>query len=329
MKSSIQEQKEYLKNNLKIEDLRFTDANKEDIKGFKQATKGDVISEYLIDKAWKDDEEHNTKVFLIRDKNTKEIAFYFAINCGILFSDLNIWSMTPEEKKPFDRYVEAIQLLKKPNLTKEENEKANEQYSSSMGELWEVVEDPDRVSTLLSLAEEKVQILEEKREVFSDTFEAEHVQQVQETFPAIDIKFLGRNGNYKLPIKLDFRLGVYVFWEMIVPHLLEISEKVGCKYIYLFAADNSEKTEEVDEIPMWTPNYDPYSDEDDIEEEVEIHKLVNYYINELKFRYVTKYKILKPHFERTCFTLVQDVDDLQLNRELVWASHIDDEEMNG
>lgn len=329
MKSSIQEQKEYLKNNLKIEDLRFTDANKEDIKGFKQATKGDVISEYLVDKAWKDDEEHNTKVFLVRDKNTKEIAFYFAINCGILFSDLNIWSMTPEEKKPFDRYVEAIQLLKKPNLTKEENEKANEQYSSSMGELWEVVEDPDRVSMLLSLAEEKVQILEEKREVFSDTSEVEHVQQVQETFPAIDIKFLGRNGNYKLPIKLDFRLGVYVFWEIIVPHLLEISEKVGCKYIYLFAADNSEKTEEVHEIPMWTPDYDPYSDEDEIEGEVEIHKLVNYYINELKFRYVTKYKILKPHFERTCFTLVQDVDNLQSNRELVWASHIDDEEMNG
>lgn len=329
MRNSIEKQKEYLKNNLEIEDLRFTDANKDDVKNFKQATKGDIISDYLIDKAWKDDEEHNTKVFLVRDKNTKEIVFYFALNCGILFSDLNIWSMTPEEKKPFEKYVEAIQLLKKSDLTKDENEKANEQYSSSMGELWEVVEDPDRVSTLLSLAEEKVQILEEKREVFSDTTEVEHVQQVQETFPAIDIKFLGRNGNYKPAIKLDFRLGVYVFWEMIVPHLLDISEKVGCKYIYLFAADNSEKTEKVSEVPMWTPDYDPYSEDDENEEEVEIHKLVNYYINELKFRYVTKYKILKPHFERTCFTLVQDVDDLQSNREQVWASHIGDEEMNG
>lgn len=329
MRNSIEKQKEYLKNNLEIEDLRFTDANKDDVKNFKQATKGDIISDYLIDKAWKDDEEHNTKVFLVRDKNTKEIVFYFALNCGILFSDLNIWSMTPEEKKPFEKYVEAIQLLKKSDLTKDENEKANEQYSSSMGELWEVVEDPDRVSTLLSLAEEKVQILEEKREVFSDTTEVEHVQQVQETFPAIDIKFLGRNGNYKPAIKLDFRLGVYVFWEMIVPHLLDISEKVGCKYIYLFAADNSEKTEKVSEVPMWTPDYDPYSEDDENEEEVEIHKLVNYYINELKFRYVTKYKILKPHFERTCFTLVQNVDDLQSNREQVWASHIGDEEMNG
>lgn len=80
---------------------------------------------------------------------------------------------------------------------------------------------------------------------------------------------------------------------------------------------------------MWTPDYDPYSEVHEMAEKVEIHKLVNYYINELKFRYVTKYRLLKPHFERTCFTLVQDVDDLQSNREQVWASHIQEEEING
>ena len=37
-------------------------------------------------------------------------------------------------------------------------------------------------------------------------------------------------------------------------------------------------------------------------------------------------KILKPHFERTCFTLVQEVDDLQKNRDAVWQSHISDGE---
>ena len=68
-----------------------------------------------------------------------------------------------------------------------------------------------------------------------------YTQQVQETFPAIYIKFLGRNKKYKSEIQLDFRLGVYIFWEIIVPHLLEIAEKVGCKYIYLFVADNTEK----------------------------------------------------------------------------------------
>ena len=223
-----------------------------------------------------------------------------------------------------DEYVEAMQKLKESNLSKEELEKANDQYNDSMIKMWKVVEDPDRVSNLLSLAEEKVQILEEKREAFLESGELEHVQQVQETFPAIDIKFFGRNKNYKPTINLDFRLGVFVFWEMIVPHLLEIASKVGCKYIYLFAADNSEEEIKIKEAPMWTPDYDPFDDEDQ-EEGAEFHKLVNYYINELKFRYVTKYKILKPHFERTCFTLVQDVDSLQSNRESVWASHINDE----
>lgn len=46
---------------------------------------------------------------------------------------------------------------------------ANEQYNKSMEDLWEVVCDPDRVSVLLSLAEDKVQILEEKRELFSES----------------------------------------------------------------------------------------------------------------------------------------------------------------
>ena len=235
--------------------------------------------------------------------------------------------MTSEEKILFDRYVDAIQTLGKNNLSREENEKANEQYADSMRKLWEMVKKPDRVAMLLKYAEENALILEEKREAISYTNESEHIQQVQETFPAIDIKFLARNGRYKLPIKLDFRLGVYIFWEMIVPYLLELAEKVGCKYIYLFAADNSEESEkEVYKAPMWTPDYDPYDDEVKLEEKVEIHKLVDYYIHELKFEYVTKYKILKPHFERSCFTLVQAVNDLELNREQVWASHIAEED---
>lgn len=130
-----------------------------------------------------------------------------------------------------------------------------------MGELRKIVQDPDRVSHLFSLADEKVQLLEEKMEAFSETDEKEHIQQVQETFPAIDIKFLGRNKEYKPEILLDFKLGVYVFWE----------------------------------------------------------------INELKFRYVSKYKILKPHYERKCYTLVQEVESLQYNRESVWKNHIAEE----
>lgn len=331
-KLSIEGQKSFLFENLRVESLRETESNQEDIKAFVQATKGDNISGYLKNKAWNDDNDRNTKVFLVRDKQTREIAFYFALNCGILFSELNIWNISPKEKIPFDSYVEAMQKLKNPNLSSEEIEKANDQYNKSMGDLWEVVGEADRVSVLLSLADEKVQILEEKREALSNTEEVEHVQPVQETFPAIDIKFLGRNKEYKPAIHLDFKLGVYIFWELIVPHLLDIAEKVGCKYIYLFAADNSEKQKtELKELPTWTQDYAPYEEdnkEGNENNKDEIRKLVNYYINELKFRYVSKYKILKPHYERTCFTLVQEVDSLQKNRELIWQSHTEIEDSN-
>lgn len=154
------------------------------------------------------------------------------------------------------------------------------------------------------------------------------VQLVKETFPAIDIKFLCRNKNYKVPIHLDFKLGIYVFWEMIVPHLLDIAEMVGCKYIYLFAADNSDSYDDpvdIQEYPMYS---DMYLDDDDTTKSNdlqmnhnEIYKLVNYYINELKFSYVANYKILKPNYERTCFTLIQEVKDLQNNRMKIWHSH--------
>lgn len=68
--------------------------------------------------------------------------------------------------------------------------------------------------------------------------------------------------------------------------------------------------------------------EDEDENEVakeEIHTLVNYYIQELKFRYVSKYKILKPHYERRWYTLIQEVESLHSNRESVWQSHITEE----
>lgn len=61
-----------------------------------------------------------------------------------------------------------------------------------------------------------------------------------------------------------------------------------------------------------------------------LKKLVAYYINDLKFRPVTgfsDYTILKPRFERTCYTLIQEVVELPHKRELIWASHDSDQEM--
>lgn len=308
---SIEEQKRYLSEGLELEHLRIHDKNREDIKSFSKAKGNDSMAKYLIDRAWEDDLNRNTKVFLIRDKETKEIVFYFAINCGILFSDPDVWKMSSKEKEAFDKYVDA--LSSRP-FTDATNDKVNE----TMYELLEILgKDYKRMNELINLAELKADRLVDK-----NSEEGEYIQQVKETFPAIDIKFFARNGSYQPKIKLDFKLGIYVFWEIIVPQILEIAEKVGCKYVYLFAADESENfyedPKENQEIP-WSKGYEP---DDEISRREKERKLVDYYTKELKFTYISEYKVLKPDFERGCITLFQKIDDLETNRQSVWESHI-------
>lgn len=68
--------------------LRSFDAN------FERLQSGNKIAEYLINEAWEDDKDRNTKVYLVRDKNTREIAYYFAINCRILYSEIEEIQLT-------------------------------------------------------------------------------------------------------------------------------------------------------------------------------------------------------------------------------------------
>ncbi len=87
---SISKQKKYLSENLIVENLRMYGSNQEDIKEFLQAKSGSILAEYLNNKAWNDDSNNDTKVFLVRDKRTRKIAYYYALNCGILYKELNI-----------------------------------------------------------------------------------------------------------------------------------------------------------------------------------------------------------------------------------------------
>ena len=318
---TIDEQKRYLFNRLELESLRFSEHNKEEILAFEQATSGSNISNYLKNEAWRDDEAGDTKVYLVRDKVENVIVSFFALNCGILYSDLEGVSLNEEEKEPFERLVKAYQMNYRRNLSDIQQEQADKEYVDALNALYTVIESPDRVSYLINQAEIKAASKETERDLFVDTEEKEHATNVHQTFPAIDIKFLCKNKRYIPKISLDFRLGVYIFWELIVPHLLKTAELVGCKYIYLFAADNTDRTVIKTKKPiMITPDYDPYEDEKE-EEPTVVLKLVEYYKNELKFNYVTKYKVLKPRFERTCFTLVQEVNKLEENRRNIWISH--------
>lgn len=331
---SISKQKKYLSENLIVESLRMYGSNQEDVKGFLQAKSGSVIAEYLNNEAWNDDSNNDTKVFLVRDRKTRKIAYYYALNCGILYKELNTIKMSFVEQECVEKLVKAIRQNNSEGLSKGEQDAAYELLGDAYAMFDEKIEDIDRATLLISYAQEQAEIKQECEEAAKQVGDSEFVKNVQETYPAIDIKFLCRDANYKPDIEIEFKFGVYVFWEIIVPHILKISELVGCKYVYLFAADNSEaqRTDgQIDNAVIYCKDYDmeleeEFSDRESTSNE-DVKKLVSYYINNLKFRPVSEYIILKPHFERTCYTLIQDVADLQHKRELIWYSHDQDNEM--
>ena len=57
------------------------------------------------------------------------------------------------------------------------------------------------------------------------------------------MKHFCKNEMYIPDEHLDFPLGFGIFWEVIVPRILEITEHIGCQYLYLFAADHTEQAD--------------------------------------------------------------------------------------
>ena len=67
---SISKQKKYLSENLIVENLRMYGSNKEDIKEFLQAKSGNILAEYLNNKAWNDDSNNNTNIAEVNNVST-------------------------------------------------------------------------------------------------------------------------------------------------------------------------------------------------------------------------------------------------------------------
>lgn len=144
---------------------------------------------------------------------------------------------------------------------------------------------------------------------------------VAKTFPGIVLTHFCKNQNYSFPEKLLFPLGFYVFWEIVIKKVLEISECLGCQYLYLFAADNTEDASITGATSLYDYIYADLSDED--EDDDPSYKLVEYYKNELKFEEVQGMTILKPSYDFHCFSLIQPIAKLLENKEAAWIQHSD------
>lgn len=280
---NTEEKRNYFRE-FKCEILTSNPNNKELIKDFVSKKAKNQLEIYIKDedKAWSEDIDGETRVYLIKDKSGK-IALFFSIKCGLLIGENPKYKLSEDERKFVDLLIEA---------KKESNEKAREYYYDAGLSLYN-----ERVDVLFEIADKRVKSKMEAKA----TGQVENWK-VEKCVSAIELRHLCKNEKYQVPEEIGIPLGFGLFWEKIVPTLLDITKQVGCKYIYLFAADRTKEFEEYG-----------------------VKKLVKYYINAFKFYECDEDDliIIKPEYDENCYGLIQEVSKLEKNREAVWHEFSD------
>ena len=76
--------------------------------------------------------------------------------------------------------------------------------------------------------------------------QSENTINVPNCISAIELRHLCKNEDFIVPEEVDIPLVFGIFWEIIVPIIIDITKRVGCKYVYLFAADKTEGQNEIE-----------------------------------------------------------------------------------
>lgn len=263
--------------NFYSEILTSKQVNQQLINDFVATSEGKGLEDYLKNKAWKADLEGETRVYLVKDPNNS-IALFFSIKCGLLYKKYQYDDLESDK-------LDFVNMLVNAKL-QNDNDTLSNYYNSGMYDL-------EEMNHLFKIAFNRIDLKMEDKELQDNRY----TLKVEECYSAIEIHHFCRNSMYKINEQVGIPLGFGIFWEVIVPLVYDITKRVGCKYLYLFAADQTANEE--------------------------VKKLVQYYKNELKFSDVEDMMLIKPYYDKGCLGLVQSISDLQHNRDAVWEEFSD------
>lgn len=255
------------------------ESNKDTILEFQSQKNHNTLCEYLKSNAWNDDLDGETRIYLVKDTEGR-VALFFSLKCGLLFNKNQYDKLEEDERAFVDMLVEA----KRNN----DQETINGYYEYGNLEFSDI----DR---LFLIAEKRIESKDETQELG----DGKNALKVAECFSGIELRHFCRNEAYHCPSDLKTPLGFGIFWEVIVREIFKITRQIGCKYLYLFAADKTENSD--------------------------IKKLVRYYKSALKFYECEEDDIIiiKPEYDKNCYGLIQEISKLSSNQEAVWQEFSD------
>lgn len=123
--------------------------NREAISEFSAPHIGRSLELYLKNKAWEDDSDGETCVYLVKDSDG-DIALFFSIKCGLLYEKTNYEKLEGEELDYVDMVIEA--------KLKNDNDAVRSAY-----DLGEYMFDEGVVDKLFKIADERINMKKEKR----------------------------------------------------------------------------------------------------------------------------------------------------------------------
>lgn len=251
------------------ERLRINPENKDIVKSFCNS-RNDGIAKTLREQAWDEDNEGGIAYYVVKSAEG-QILFFFSLKCGGLHRSLSL-----EQDKMFGIIQKTLKKISSGRLLPDEMK----MVTKLLGEL----QSKFRLSREQILQKLKYEQIEREYRL-----ENKNVNRVGLTHSGIElVHFCANEGakEYWKDFKMPHSLGTVVFWSKIVPLVLSVMEKIGCNYLFLFAADLS-------------------SDK----------KLVNYYSNRLKFETPDDLGTNKPIYDLSCKFMSKKTKNLKSEQD--------------
>lgn len=237
--------------------LKSEESHLRDVGNF-VSRKNSGLQEIIQGNAFNEDEKGNTAFYIIKSQCGVILA-YFSLKCGLLFDKHGDLEIIDSKKK-------LSQLLSKRKLLTENEALANE---------------------LKTDLEKEILIIKEKLQHLIEIEENDSVhKRVAHTYGGVEICHFCVNDNarylwHEMGMPENSRLGVSIFWNKIVPLILQLKKTVGLEYVYLFAADTTAD-----------------------------QTLVNYYENKMAFQQMDNVFAALPIYDFGCTLLCQKVNSL-------------------
>ncbi len=261
-----------------------------------QSARASTLDKYLQETASRDDDIGQTAVYLVYHKHDRYIVAFFSLHCGSLFEGFNLTGIERDLEASIADFEEAyvfsngrrdIHTLRQILLG------SHDEANVLCSEL------PNRE---LKRKLATVRRLKCKRSIFFEDLKTEsnraNINRVSHTFPALELVHFCLSDSAKA--KWDeyaggqgkrHPLGAHLYWQYILPIVQKVCRLVGCKYLFLFAADASPDG-----------------------------NLVNYYKNVCGFSEPKEHGVSKPVYDWTCKFLSADIRTLLDKRAAYFQS---------